>query len=77
MIPAMIGLVAECLKNNEVVVRKKAIMVMHRFYQLDNASAEDYHDHFRRTLCDKDPSVMGSALHVLGDLAEANPLAYS
>jgi len=76
MIPAMIGLVAECLKNNEAVVRKKAIMVMHRFYQLDNASVEDYHDHFRRTLCDKDPSVMGSALHVLGDLAEANPLAY-
>ena len=68
MIPAMIGLVAECLKNSEAVVRKKAIMVMHRFYQLDNASVEDYHDHFRRTLCDKDRSVMGSALHV-GDLS--------
>ena len=76
MIPAMIGLVAECLKNSEAVVRKKAIMVMHRLYQLDNASVEDYHIIFCRTLCDKDPSVMGSALHVLGDLAEANPLAY-
>ena len=76
MIPAMVGLVATCLKNDEALVRKKAIMVMHRFSEMDMSSVEDYRDHFRRTLCDKDPSVMGSALHVLSDLAENDPLSY-
>lgn len=76
MIPAMVGLVAQCLQNDEALVRKKAVMVMHRFHQMDDTSVDDYTDHFRRTLCDKDPSVMGCALHVLSDMAVKDPIAY-
>ena len=43
-------------------VRKKAVMVFHRFYQLDPASASVMKTKIKRILCDKDPSVMSASL---------------
>ena len=51
-------------------------MVLHRFHQLEPSSVAHLDDVFRRALCDKDPSVMGASLHVLFDLAKADPPSY-
>ena len=45
------------------IIRKKAIIVMNRFMKLNPSLVTEYAHHFRRTLCDKDPSVMGASLN--------------
>lgn len=52
------------------IVRKKAVMVLHRFHQIDPSSVASLGGKFRQALCDRDPSVMGASLHVLFDLAK-------
>ena len=76
MIPAVVNLVVELLKHDKEIVRKKAVMCMHRFYQLQPESVEHLADQFRRILCDKDPSVMGAALNILYELAQKNVQAF-
>lgn len=45
-------------------------MTIQRFHQLNNTSMTEVSDKAKRMLCDKDPSVMGAALHLLLDLIE-------
>lgn len=61
---------------NRAIVRKKAILLLHRFYQLDKQSVVHLNDQFRRLLCDSDPSVMGSSLHLFHDMAYEDPDSY-
>ncbi len=44
------------------LVRKRAVCALHRFYQMDKRVLLDHVDKIRRTLCDKDPSVMAATL---------------
>ncbi len=60
MVPAVIDQVANLLSHEQVAVRKKAIMVLHRLQQIDPELIKHYHDACRRSLYDKDPSVMVS-----------------
>ena len=55
------------------MVRKKAVMALHRFHQLQPSVALEMSDQLRRVLCDKDPAVMGASLHILHEAAEASP----
>eukprot|EP01084_Bolivina_argentea_P253763 426391_1 len=71
-IPAILPLVNKLLNHNEPNIRKKAIMVMQRFNQLDNSIIESVSDKAKRMLCDKDPSVMNASLHLLSDLIIEN-----
>jgi AP-4 complex subunit epsilon-1 len=73
MIPAVLPNISELLKHDMELVRKKAVMALQRFHQLSDESIMPFVDKLRRTLCDKDPSVMGASLYVLGDMAKANP----
>jgi len=73
MLPALLPPVVALLKHQHEVVRKKAVMVLHRFYQLQPGCVGDLSDKLRLVLCDKDPSVMGASLHILHDAAEADP----
>ena len=73
--PALLPPVVALLDNAHEVVRKKAVMALHRFYQLQPSSVADLQDKLRRVLCDKDPSVMGASLHTLHDAAEADPMS--
>ena len=51
------------LGNPNEIIRKKTICVMNRFMKLNPSLIGEYSTHFRRTLCDKDPSVMGATLN--------------
>lgn len=72
MIPAVLTNVSDLLQHDADLVRKKAVMAIHRFHQLNPESIEDLVGNLRRTLCDKDPSVMGAALSILHDIIKAN-----
>ncbi len=60
MVPAVIDQVANLLSHNQVAVRKKAIMVFHRLQKIDPELIKHYYDVCRKSLYDKDPSVMVS-----------------
>eukprot|EP01138_Halocafeteria_seosinensis_P011248 gb/GECG01011490.1/.p1 GENE.gb/GECG01011490.1/~~gb/GECG01011490.1/.p1 ORF type:complete len:1111 (+),score=162.69 gb/GECG01011490.1/:1-3333(+) len=77
MIPALLPLAEEkCLKHEQAIVRKKAIMLLHRFYQLDKTAITHLNEQLRRCLCDTDPSVMGASLHLFYDMAVEDPESY-
>ncbi len=59
------------------VVRKKAVMALHRFFLLSPNSMDHLQDKIRRVLCDADPSVMNAALHLLHGLAQVKALCSS
>ena len=58
------------LSLSRELVRKKAVMVMHHFYQLSPGSVSELENDFRRVLSDKDPGVMEAALVLFHDLAK-------
>lgn len=68
MIPAVLPQVVNLLKHDQEIIRKKAVMLLHRFHQLQPDSVSHLGDKFRRALCDKDPAVMGASLHVFHDM---------
>nr|CCA22889.1 Coatomer protein complex putative [Albugo laibachii Nc14] len=76
MIPAVQPMITDLMRHDAELVRKKAVMAMHRFHQLKPDSIQDCGDILRRALCDRDPSVMGATLCSLHDLSFANPSAY-
>lgn len=75
MVPAVAGEVTKLLSHDSATIRKKAIICLHRFYQLapEVVTAEELHSHLRKVLCDKDPAVMGSSLNVILNMAQVNP----
>lgn len=76
MIPAVQPMILDLLRHDAELVRKKAVMAVHRFHQLNPDAVSDTGDALRRTLCDRDPSVMGAALCILHDLAVVSPSDY-
>eukprot|EP00397_Hematodinium_sp_SG-2012_P004969 GEMP01004985.1.p1 GENE.GEMP01004985.1~~GEMP01004985.1.p1 ORF type:complete len:979 (+),score=207.70 GEMP01004985.1:87-3023(+) len=75
MVPAILPLVLKRLDHPKEIVRKKAIIALQRFYQLDASTIADARDQIRKVLCDSDPSVMGASLHLLHDIIKDNPAA--
>jgi AP-4 complex subunit epsilon-1 len=57
-------------------VRKKAVMVIHRFWQLDNNAIENIDNLMKSALCDKVPAVMGASLNYFIDVVKLNPQNY-
>ncbi|KAI9907848.1 hypothetical protein PsorP6_004105 [Peronosclerospora sorghi] len=76
MVPAVQPMILDLLRHDAELVRKKAVMAIHRFHQLNPDTVTEVGDALRRTLCDRDPSVMGTTLCILHDLAEATPTNY-
>jgi len=75
MVPAVSAEVTKLLNHDSATVRKKAIICLHRFYQLapEVVTEEELRGHLEKVLCDKDPSVMGSSLNVMQAMATTNP----
>lgn len=71
MVPAVCGDVSKLLTHASETVRKKAIIALHRLFQLnsDAVPMADFIDKLRRALCDRDPAVMGASLCVIESMA--------
>ena len=78
MVPAVKSEVTKLLAHESATIRKKAILVLHRFHQLaeDTVTNEEMQEHLRKTLCDKDPAVMGACLNAIYAMALVNPLPF-
>jgi len=75
MVPAVSGEVTKLLNHDSATVRKKAIIALYRFHHLapEIVTDEEMCEHLRKTLCDKDPAVMGSSLNVINQMARIQP----
>eukprot|EP00547_Thalassionema_nitzschioides_P003301 CAMPEP_0194223520 /NCGR_PEP_ID=MMETSP0156-20130528/35324_1 /TAXON_ID=33649 /ORGANISM="Thalassionema nitzschioides, Strain L26-B" /LENGTH=1069 /DNA_ID=CAMNT_0038954705 /DNA_START=45 /DNA_END=3254 /DNA_ORIENTATION=+ len=71
MVAAVNGEVVKLLDHTSDTVRKKAIMTLHRFHQIspDTVTSTELREKLRKTLCDRDPSVMGACLNCIEGLA--------
>lgn len=72
----MVALVKECFTHKSEHVRKKAVLALHRFLQKAPETVPDCVEHFKRAICDRDPSVMSAAMCVLYEVAKPNPSAF-
>jgi len=75
MVPAVSTEVTKLLSHDSATIRKKAVLCLHRLYQLapEVVTKEEMQDHLRKVLCDKDPSVMGSSLNVIHWMSIRDP----
>lgn len=64
MIPAVMPDVEKLLNHKREIVRKKAVLALHRFYSRDPKSISHLSDNLRKALCDSDPGVMVASLNV-------------
>ena len=74
MVPAVAGEVTKLLTHESATIRKKSVITLHKFHQLapEVVTAEELSGYIRKSLCDKDPSVMGSSLNVIHSLCLDN-----
>lgn len=78
MVPAVAAEVTKLITHESATIRKKSIIALHRFHQLapDVVNETELHEHLRKVLCDKDPSVMGASLNVIQAMAYKNNVLY-
>ncbi|WIA23805.1 hypothetical protein OEZ85_013480 [Tetradesmus obliquus] len=81
LVNAVLPLVIERLSHPRESVRKKAVMALLHFHQMDPdrsgpLAGVELERHFRTTLCDKEPSVMAATLNALASLAATNPAPF-
>uniref|UniRef100_A0A4W3JW95 AP-4 complex subunit epsilon n=1 Tax=Callorhinchus milii TaxID=7868 RepID=A0A4W3JW95_CALMI len=76
MIPAVLPLVEEKLLHSKEIIRRKAVLALHKFYLIAPNQVQHIHDKFRKALCDRDPGVMAASLHIYLLLIKENPEGY-
>ena len=68
--------VMKLLDNKNEQIRKKAVMCLYRFYQVDPATVPDCEERMRKLICDYDPSVMAATLPYFKEKISKNPEKY-
>uniref|UniRef100_A0AAY4EMB5 AP-4 complex subunit epsilon n=1 Tax=Denticeps clupeoides TaxID=299321 RepID=A0AAY4EMB5_9TELE len=58
------------------IIRRKAVLALHKFYLIAPNQVQHIHSKFRKALCDKDPGVMTASLHIYLQLIKENPDSY-
>ncbi|XP_056137816.1 AP-4 complex subunit epsilon-1 [Lampris incognitus] len=76
MIPAILPLVEEKLTHPKEIIRRKAVLALHKFYLIAPNQVQHIHNKFRKALCDKDPGVMSASLHIYLQMIKENPEGY-
>ena len=65
--------VIKLLDNKDNKIRKKAVMCLYKFYQVDKNSVPDCENKMKKMLCDYEPSVMAATLPFYKEMALNNP----
>lgn len=76
MIPAVLPLVEDKLSHPKEIIRRKAVLALYKFYLIAPNQVQHIHAKFRKALCDKDPGVMTSSLHIYLQLITESPDGY-
>ncbi|KAL1247148.1 hypothetical protein QQF64_022524, partial [Cirrhinus molitorella] len=58
------------------IIRRKAVLALYKFYLIAPNQVQHIHAKFRKALCDKDPGVMTSSLHIYLQLIRESPDGY-
>ncbi|KAL3689733.1 hypothetical protein R1sor_016042 [Riccia sorocarpa] len=75
-IPAVLPQVVDLLQHPKEIVKKKAVMALHRFYQRAPHTVSHLLPKFQKAVIDTDPSVISAALCALYDLVTADARSY-
>uniref|UniRef100_A0A8C1JVN5 AP-4 complex subunit epsilon n=1 Tax=Cyprinus carpio TaxID=7962 RepID=A0A8C1JVN5_CYPCA len=73
MIPAVLPLLEDKLSE---IIRRKAVLALYKFYLIAPNQVQHIHAKFRKALCDRDPGVMTSSLHIYLQLITESPDDY-
>ncbi|XP_026094216.1 AP-4 complex subunit epsilon-1-like isoform X2 [Carassius auratus] len=76
MIPAVLPLVEDKLSHPKEIIRRKAVLALYKFHLIAPTQVQHIHGKFRKALCDKDPGVMTSSLHIYLQLITESPDGY-
>lgn len=62
IIDALKEQILKLVGHSNELIRKKSIMILHKIYLLEPSAVSDFHEKLKKSLYDKDPSVMGAAV---------------
>ncbi len=76
IMPAVTEPILKLLDNKSEQIRKKSVMCLYRFFQVNPTFIPDCDDRMRRLLCDFDPSVMAASLNYFAEVVRKTPEKY-
>ncbi|XP_001641922.2 AP-4 complex subunit epsilon-1 isoform X2 [Nematostella vectensis] len=76
MVPAVLQQVLSLLDFKRDIVRKKAVMALHRLHQKCPSMVSNIEEHALKALHDRDFGVFSSSLHIFYDLIFENPMKF-
>ncbi len=68
--------VAQLLNHSHEMIRKKAVIIIIKFYRIYPAAIDQMDNKMKKALCDKDPSVMGAALNYFEFEVKTRPMDF-
>jgi AP-4 complex subunit epsilon-1 len=68
--------VSRLLSHTHEMIRKKAVMVIFKFYKVFPTAIDQIDIKMKKALCDKDPSVMQASLNFFCDQVRIRPNDY-
>eukprot|EP00831_Metopus_contortus_P028189 TRINITY_DN23496_c0_g1_i2.p1 TRINITY_DN23496_c0_g1~~TRINITY_DN23496_c0_g1_i2.p1 ORF type:complete len:370 (-),score=34.75 TRINITY_DN23496_c0_g1_i2:3-1112(-) len=76
IIEAVMEPVYKLLNHSNSLIKKKAVMVVHKFYLINPNLINDIDQKMKKALCDKDPCVMAASLNYFYSVIKAQPNRY-
>ena len=68
--------IMKLLDNRNEQIRKKAVMCLYKFHQVNPSYIPDINEKMKRLLCDIDPAVMAASLNYFYEAIRKNPNEY-
>jgi AP-4 complex subunit epsilon-1 len=68
--------IMKLLDHKNEQVRKKAVMCLYKFHQVNPSYIPDINERMKRLLCDYDPAVMAASLNYFYDVVKKSPESY-